>query len=55
MEKKHLFKKLKLVSEINGRGSTINSLLDGSTYPGYKLVPSPLCKKSLVSFMKSNN
>jgi hypothetical protein len=37
-----------LSSLTNGRGSAVNTPLDGSTYPGKKLVPSSLCKKNLV-------
>jgi hypothetical protein len=37
-----------------GRGSAVNKALDGSTYPGQKLVPSSFCKK-IVSCMKCNN
>jgi hypothetical protein len=32
----------------NGRGSAVNIALDGSTYPGQKLVPSSLCPKNLT-------
>jgi hypothetical protein len=37
----------------NGRVSTINRALDGSTHPGQKLVPSALRKKIVVN--KHNN
>jgi hypothetical protein len=37
-----------------GRGSAINTTLDGSTYPGQKLVPSSHCKKFLVVKKWSN-
>jgi hypothetical protein len=30
----------------NRRESALNRVLDGSTYPGFKLVPSSLCKKT---------
>jgi hypothetical protein len=32
----------------NGRESAINRAIDGSTYPGKKVVPSSLCKQNLV-------
>ncbi len=38
----------------NGRGSIVNRALDGSTHPGWKLVPSSLCKKA-DSCIKRNN
>jgi hypothetical protein len=38
----------------NGRGSAVNSALDGSIYPRQKLVPSSLFKKYLV-VKKCNN
>jgi hypothetical protein len=38
----------------NGKESTINRALGGSTYPGWKLVHSPLCKKKLVVIKHSN-
>jgi hypothetical protein len=31
---------------INGRESAVNRVLDGSTYPGQKLVASSFCKKN---------
>jgi hypothetical protein len=31
-----------------GRGSVVNRMLDGSTYPSQKLMPSSFCKKLLV-------
>jgi hypothetical protein len=38
----------------NGRESAVNTLLDGSNYPGWKLVPSSLCKKNLAVKKWSN-
>jgi hypothetical protein len=33
---------------LNGRESAVNRALDGSTYPGYKLLFSCHCKKIVV-------
>ncbi len=38
----------------NGRESTVNRALGGSTYPGKKLVHSSLCKKNLVVMKHCN-
>jgi hypothetical protein len=43
-----------LVKTQNGRESSINRALDGSTYPSSKLMLSSLCKKKLV-VKKCNN
>ncbi len=38
----------------NGRESAINRALDGSTYPGWKLVPSSLCQKKFAVKKRNN-
>ncbi len=39
---------------MNERESTANRVLDGSTFPGQKLVPSSLSEKNLVVKKRNN-
>jgi hypothetical protein len=51
---KKLYQRFDYIWFCNGKESTGNRALGGSTYPGQKLVRSSLCKKILVVMKHSN-